>query len=115
MINKLDATFRFYQDAANLRAHRQQLIASNIANVDTPNFKARDINFKARWKVPAGTGLSNWQHMPRIILRRQEVAAASRMPVRPCMYRAAHTGKRGWQYGRYGYRAQPVCRQRYSL
>ena len=46
MINKLDSTFRFYEDAANLRAHRQQLIASNIANVDTPNFKARDINFK---------------------------------------------------------------------
>jgi flagellar basal-body rod protein FlgB len=46
MINKLDATFRFYEDAANLRAHRQQLIASNIANVDTPNFKARDISFK---------------------------------------------------------------------
>ncbi|HEX8873584.1 MAG TPA: flagellar basal body rod protein FlgB [Nitrosospira sp.] len=47
MIDKLDATFRFYQDAANLRAHRQQLIASNIANADTPHFKARDIDFKA--------------------------------------------------------------------
>ncbi|SEK70458.1 flagellar basal body rod protein FlgB [Nitrosovibrio tenuis] len=47
MIDKLDATFRFYQDAANLRAHRQQLIASNIANADTPRFKARDIDFKA--------------------------------------------------------------------
>jgi flagellar basal-body rod protein FlgB len=46
MIDKLDATFRFYQDAANLRAHRQQLIASNIANADTPHFKARDIDFK---------------------------------------------------------------------
>jgi flagellar basal-body rod protein FlgB len=46
MIDKLDGAFRFYQDAANLRAHRQQLIASNIANADTPNFKARDINFK---------------------------------------------------------------------
>jgi len=46
MINKLDATFRFYEDAANLRAHRQQLIASNIANADTPQFKARDIDFK---------------------------------------------------------------------
>ncbi|SEO50766.1 flagellar basal body rod protein FlgB [Nitrosovibrio sp. Nv6] len=46
MIDKLDGTFRFFQDAANLRAHRQQLIASNIANADTPNFKARDINFK---------------------------------------------------------------------
>lgn len=46
MIDKLDGAFRFYQDAANLRAHRQQLIASNIANGDTPNFKARDINFR---------------------------------------------------------------------
>lgn len=46
MIDKLDGAFRFYQDAANLRAHRQQLIASNIANADTPHFKARDIDFK---------------------------------------------------------------------
>ena len=46
MINKLDHAFRFYQDAANLRAHRQQLIASNIANADTPQYKARDISFK---------------------------------------------------------------------
>jgi flagellar basal-body rod protein FlgB len=47
MIDKLDTAFRFYQDSANLRAHRQQLIASNIANADTPGYKARDIDFKA--------------------------------------------------------------------
>lgn len=46
-MDKLNAAFRFHQDAANLRAHRQQLIASNIANADTPNFKARDVNFSA--------------------------------------------------------------------
>ena len=46
-MHKLDAAFRFHQDAANLRAYRQQLISSNIANADTPNFKARDINFRA--------------------------------------------------------------------
>jgi flagellar basal-body rod protein FlgB len=45
MIDKFDPTFRFYQEAANLRAHRQQLIASNIANADTPKYKARDISF----------------------------------------------------------------------
>lgn len=45
MIDKLDTAFRFYQDSANLRAHRQQLIASNIANADTPGYKARDIDF----------------------------------------------------------------------
>ena len=54
MIDKLDATFCFYQDAANLRAHRQQLIASNIANADTPHFKARDIDFKTALEGASG-------------------------------------------------------------
>ena len=36
---------QFMQDALNLRAYRQQLLASNIANADTPNYKAQDIDF----------------------------------------------------------------------
>ncbi len=45
MIGKLDEHFRFNQTALSLREQRQQLLASNIANADTPNYKARDINF----------------------------------------------------------------------
>lgn len=45
MIGKLDATLRFHQTALSLRAQRQELLASNIANADTPNYKARDIDF----------------------------------------------------------------------
>ena len=45
MIGKLDEHLRFNETALNLRAQRQQLLASNIANADTPNFKARDIDF----------------------------------------------------------------------
>ncbi len=30
-----------------LRARRTEVLANNIANADTPNFKARDIDFKA--------------------------------------------------------------------
>jgi flagellar basal-body rod protein FlgB len=45
MIGKLDDYLRFNETALNLRAQRQQLLASNIANADTPNFKARDIDF----------------------------------------------------------------------
>jgi flagellar basal-body rod protein FlgB len=37
--------FQFHQTALNLRAARQELIASNIANADTPNYKAKDIDF----------------------------------------------------------------------
>ncbi len=45
MIGKLDDMMRFQETALNLRAQRQQLLASNIANADTPNYKARDVNF----------------------------------------------------------------------
>jgi flagellar basal-body rod protein FlgB len=45
MIGKLDEMMRFQETALNLREKRQQILASNIANADTPNFKARDIDF----------------------------------------------------------------------
>ncbi len=43
----VDNQFRFHQTALNLQAYRQELLASNIANADTPHFKARDIDFKS--------------------------------------------------------------------
>ena len=46
MINRIDQELNFSQTALNLRAYRQELLASNIANADTPNYKARDIDFK---------------------------------------------------------------------
>lgn len=46
-MNQLDAAFNFHQTALRIRAQRQELIAANIANADTPNYKARDIDFKA--------------------------------------------------------------------
>ena len=45
MISQVDTQTRFLQDALNTRAFRQQLLASNIANGDTPNYKAVDIDF----------------------------------------------------------------------
>ncbi|MES2319288.1 MAG: flagellar basal body rod protein FlgB [Pseudomonadota bacterium] len=45
MIGKLDEYLRFNETALSMRAQRQELIASNIANADTPNYKARDIDF----------------------------------------------------------------------
>ena len=56
MINKLDDALHFQQTALNLRAARQELLASNIANADTPNYKARDVNFaSALQNALAGT------------------------------------------------------------
>jgi flagellar basal-body rod protein FlgB len=45
MIARLDAMLRPHQTALDLRVFRQELLAGNIANADTPHFKARDIDF----------------------------------------------------------------------
>ena len=47
MIGKLDDYLRFNEMALSLRSQRQELLASNIANADTPNYKARDIDFSS--------------------------------------------------------------------
>ncbi len=45
MISKLDELLDFHRTALNVRSQRQQVLASNIANADVPQFKARDIDF----------------------------------------------------------------------
>ena len=45
MANPIDAALSFHAKALNVRASRQELLASNIANADTPGYKARDLDF----------------------------------------------------------------------
>jgi len=60
MVSKLDQTINFNRQALGLRAYRQQVLAANIANADTPNFKARDIDFNAALQgAMAGRGASD--------------------------------------------------------
>ncbi|CAB1370542.1 flagellar basal body rod protein FlgB [Denitratisoma oestradiolicum] len=47
MIDRIDSEFRVQHTALNLRSYRQELLASNIANGDTPHYKARDFDFKS--------------------------------------------------------------------
>ena len=47
MSNSLDQLLGVHEQALKLRAYRQQVLASNLANADTPNFKARDFDFAA--------------------------------------------------------------------
>ena len=43
----LSSAFEFQEKVLNLQSKRLQLLASNIANADTPNFKAQELDFKA--------------------------------------------------------------------
>ena len=45
MLNRLTDTLDFQAQALSLRSERQRLIASNIANADTPGYVAREMNF----------------------------------------------------------------------
>lgn len=47
MIDRLEQDLSSIRTALGARAYRQELLASNIANADTPNYKARDVDFKA--------------------------------------------------------------------
>lgn len=47
MFDKLDTWVNFHQQALNIREIRQNILVANIANSDTPNYQARDIDFNA--------------------------------------------------------------------
>jgi flagellar basal-body rod protein FlgB len=50
MALNLDSYLATRTQAVSLRAHRAQLLASNLANGDTPNYKARDFDFATALK-----------------------------------------------------------------
>jgi flagellar basal-body rod protein FlgB len=58
MVGKLDEALRFHEVALSMRAQRQQLLASNIANADTPNYKARDFDFGKALEAALSNGQS---------------------------------------------------------
>jgi flagellar basal-body rod protein FlgB len=61
MLPRLGQVLDFQSQALLLRAERQRLIASNIANADTPGYQAREMDFAQALReatagvAPAGT------------------------------------------------------------
>ena len=45
MIDKLSEHLRFNSEALRLRSTRQQLLASNVVNAETPRYQAQDFDF----------------------------------------------------------------------
>lgn len=45
MIDKLTEHLRFNSEALRLRSTRQQLLASNVVNAETPRYQAQDFDF----------------------------------------------------------------------
>ena len=56
--------------ALALRSRRNEVLASNIANAATPNFKARDLDFDAEIRHHIGAGplrTTDDQHLPTMV------------------------------------------------
>jgi len=47
MTDRISNELNFYQRALGLRQQRQEVLSANIANADTPHYKARDFDFSS--------------------------------------------------------------------
>jgi flagellar basal-body rod protein FlgB len=74
-LERLTQTLDFQATALALRAERGRVLASNIANADTPNYKARDFDF--RQAMAAATA---------------QTTGAAPQPVAPALTNPAHLG-----------------------
>ena len=79
MPTPLDRLLDLPQAALGVRATRQQAIASNIANADTPNYKARDLDFRSALEGAMGGKVGGPVELARTSSQHLEAKADSLM------------------------------------
>jgi len=75
VVNKLDGALFLQQQALTLRANRQQILAGNIANADTPHYQAKDFDFAAALHAALAGGSAG-----NLALRRRSTSCARLIP-----------------------------------
>lgn len=94
MIDRLSNHFGFHQAALALRQERQEVLAANIANADTPNYKARDLDFSTALQKashatarpgPTQLTLTSAQHIPAAAQNAFDAQLLYRQPLQPAL------------------------------
>lgn len=96
MLDRLNDAFAFYQTSLSLRSQRQEVLASNIANADTPGYKARDFDFARALQEASGhsdtmrlpntqLALTSSRHLPAQGSGSGEAQLAYRVPLQPSL------------------------------
>src|SRR3546814_11784054 len=96
MIDRIGDDLGFYQKAIGLRQQRQEVLSANIANADTPNYKARDFDFTAALKQAMDGGgtmrlpdtqlaLTSARHIPAKAVAPDPAELLYRQPLQPSM------------------------------
>lgn len=84
-----DKAFGVHQHALRVQGQRVKLISENLANADTPNYKARDIDFRQalRQAESAATGLrtTRAEHIPAAGGGLDRAAVLYRVPASPSL------------------------------
>lgn len=81
--------FAPFEQALALRALRNEVLSSNIANADTPNYKARDVDFGAALREARHAGLvmqkTNAMHRDLGDAESARAAVKYRVPTQPTL------------------------------
>ncbi|MDS1141115.1 flagellar basal body rod protein FlgB [Pusillimonas sp. SM2304] len=96
MIDRISDDLSFYQKAIDLRQQRQEVLAANIANADTPNYKARDFDFTSALKQAMGgegsmrlpntqLALTSSRHIPAKAMAADPAELLYRQPLQPSL------------------------------
>jgi flagellar basal-body rod protein FlgB len=62
-MNMIDNALGIHAQALGLRSKRMEVLARNIANADTPHFKAKDIDFRSVLKQTREDALNSTHNM----------------------------------------------------
>jgi flagellar basal-body rod protein FlgB len=76
MGNSIDNFLGVHAQALAIESRRTQLLASNLANADTPNFKARDIDFRAALAAAAPQGAAGQDNVTALPMARASGGAS---------------------------------------
>lgn len=77
MLDRLEQDLSLFRTSLGIRNHRQELLASNIANGDTPHFKAKDIDFKSALELATGGRAGQGSSLDLKQTHRAHIAGAS--------------------------------------
>ena len=77
MLDKLDKELLFQHDALKLLTRRQDILASNIANVDTPGYQARDINFSQQLQAAANKNVQKIEGVSLALTSGKHISASA--------------------------------------
>jgi flagellar basal-body rod protein FlgB len=86
-----DRALGIHEQALGFRTQRAEVLANNIANADTPNYKARDLQFASVLAEQSAKGQrgtvslqrTNSQHIPAEGVMGADASLAYRMPTSP--------------------------------